>query len=144
MTGLAIRYFSNGYFLCDGKAPEGCENDGELYIGNAVKWFETWDEANAMRKMINAAYGIYDKGSKEAMEEFIYPTELIGKIVKNDGYSLSTLLHDSKIGPATHKGDFVFTAEANNGKSVEIYTLPTNDDGDEIEIRSIFMEGRKI
>ena|GEM_PF-5043698 len=57
MRGLVIRYFMGGYYLCDGKPPEGRENDGELYIGNAVKWFETWDKANDMRNMINAAYG---------------------------------------------------------------------------------------
>ncbi len=56
MKGLVIRYFMSGYYLCDGKAPEGKENDGEIYVGNAVKWFETWEEADAMRKMIDAAY----------------------------------------------------------------------------------------
>ena len=56
MKGLVIRYFMGGYYLCDGKAPEGCENDGELYIGHPVKWFETWEEADEMRKMIDAAY----------------------------------------------------------------------------------------
>lgn len=35
--GLVIRYFSGGYFLCDGKPPKGRENDGELYVGNTVK-----------------------------------------------------------------------------------------------------------
>jgi hypothetical protein len=54
--GLVIRFFMNGYFLCDGKAPEGHENDGELYVGNTVKWFETWEEANQMRDTINAVY----------------------------------------------------------------------------------------
>ena len=54
--GLVIRYFMGGYYLCDGQPLEGCENDGELYIGNAVKWFESWDEAEAMRKIIDAAY----------------------------------------------------------------------------------------
>lgn len=54
--GLVIRWFSNDYVLCDGKAPEGHENDGNLYIGNAVGWFKTWEEADQMRKMINAAY----------------------------------------------------------------------------------------
>lgn len=57
MKGLVIRYFMGGYYLCDGKSPKGYENDGELYVGNAVKWFETWEEANEMRNMINAAYG---------------------------------------------------------------------------------------
>ena len=56
VKGLVIRYFSNGFFLCDGKAPEGHENDGELYVGNTVKWFETWEEADQIRKMINTAY----------------------------------------------------------------------------------------
>ena len=57
MKGLVIRYFGGGYYLCDGKPTNGCENDGEIYVGNTVKWFETWDEANDMRNMINAAYG---------------------------------------------------------------------------------------
>ena len=60
MKGLVIRYFMCGYYLCDGRPPQGCEDDGELYIGNAVKWFETWEEAEAMRKMIDAAYGYTD------------------------------------------------------------------------------------
>ena len=38
--GLVIRYFMGGYYLCDGKAPEGMENDGEIYVGNEIKWFE--------------------------------------------------------------------------------------------------------
>lgn len=58
MNGLVIRYFMGGFYLCDGKPPKGCENDGELYIGNSVKWFETWEEADQMRKIIDSAYGI--------------------------------------------------------------------------------------
>jgi len=58
--GLVIRFFMNGFYLCDGKPSQGCENDGELYVGNAVKWFETWEKADEMRKIINAAYGIAD------------------------------------------------------------------------------------
>lgn len=54
--GLVIRYFSEGYFLCDGKAPEGHENDGELYVGNVIKWFEKWEEADQMRNIISAMY----------------------------------------------------------------------------------------
>lgn len=54
--GLVIRYFCGGYYLCDGKPPKGCENDGELYVGNSVKWFETWEEADSLRKIIDAAY----------------------------------------------------------------------------------------
>lgn len=57
MNGLVIRFFGGGYFLCDGKPPEGHENDGEIYVGNSVKWFKTWEEADEMRKMIDAAYG---------------------------------------------------------------------------------------
>lgn len=55
--GLVIRYFSNGYFLCDGKPLEGHENDGELWVGNAIKWFKTIEEAKAMRAIIDEAYG---------------------------------------------------------------------------------------
>lgn len=55
--GLVIRYFTGGYSLCNGRAPKGYENDGELYVGDTVKWFETWNEANEMRSMINEAYG---------------------------------------------------------------------------------------
>ena len=61
MKGLVIRYFSGGYFVCDGKPPEGCENDGELYMGNTVEWFETFEEAQKMLEMINTAYGYTDK-----------------------------------------------------------------------------------
>ena len=63
--GLVIRWFMGGYYLCDGKPPKGCENDGEIYVGNEVKWFETWDEANKMREMINAAYGHIDERVKK-------------------------------------------------------------------------------
>jgi len=62
MEGLVIRYFMGGYFLCDGKPVNGCENDGEIYVGNTVKWFEKWEDANEMRKMIDKAYGRYEKG----------------------------------------------------------------------------------
>lgn len=64
MKGLVIRYFMGGYYLCDGKPPKGCENDGELYIGNAVKWFETLEEASAMRGLIDTAYGHTDEEAK--------------------------------------------------------------------------------
>jgi hypothetical protein len=57
--GLVIRYFMQGYYLCDGKPPTNCEEEkNEIYVGNAVKWFETWEEADKMRKMIDNAYGI--------------------------------------------------------------------------------------
>ena len=56
--GLVIRYFMGGYYLCNGKAPEGKEEPGEIYVGDTVKWFETWDEAERMRKMIDLAYGV--------------------------------------------------------------------------------------
>ena len=55
-TGLVIRYFMGGYFLCDGKPPAGCENDGEIYVGNTFKYFDTWEEANEMRLMIESLY----------------------------------------------------------------------------------------
>ncbi len=54
--GLVIRYFMGGYYLCDGKAPEGMENDGEIYVGNTVKWCKTWEEADNLRKVIDGAY----------------------------------------------------------------------------------------
>ena len=66
--GLVIRYFSGGYFLCDGKAPKGCENDGEIYVGNSVKWFETWEEANTLREIINNAYGIEWEKARTAIQ----------------------------------------------------------------------------
>ena len=56
MKGLVIRYFSDGYYLCDGKPPEGHENDGKFYIGNMVKWFEKWEDAETMKKIIDEAY----------------------------------------------------------------------------------------
>ena len=56
--GLVIRYFMSGYYLCDGKPPTGFENDGELYVGNTVRWFEKWEEADEMKKMIENAYEI--------------------------------------------------------------------------------------
>ena len=59
MQGLVIRYFSSGYFLCDGLPPEGhYEQNGDFHIGNTVRWFETWRAANEMREMIERAYGI--------------------------------------------------------------------------------------
>ena len=63
IKGLVIRYFGGGYYLCDGKSENG--NDDEFCIGNAVKWFETWDEANTMRNMINDAYGLNDNWVKD-------------------------------------------------------------------------------
>lgn len=60
MNCLVIRYFSGGYYLCDGKPPKGCENDGELYLGTTIKWFETLEEAKEILKMINNVYGYKD------------------------------------------------------------------------------------
>lgn len=61
MKGLVIRYFMGGYFLCDGQPVNDCENDGEIYVGNTVKWFEKWEDADEMRKMIDRAYGRCEK-----------------------------------------------------------------------------------
>lgn len=71
-AGLVIRFFMNGYYLCDGKPPKDRENDGELYVGNTVKWFKTWEEADAMRRMIDTAYrigGQDDSCEQELAEE---------------------------------------------------------------------------
>lgn len=54
--GLVIRFFMGGYYLCDGQPPTEVENDDGLYLGNTVKWFATWNEANELRSMINRAY----------------------------------------------------------------------------------------
>ena len=59
MKGLVIRYSSEGFFLCDGQPPIGCTDDDELFIGNVVDCYETWDEANDMRMMIESAYGLH-------------------------------------------------------------------------------------
>lgn len=59
INGLVIRVSSlGGCVLCDGKCPDGVEEeDGEIYMGTIVKWFDTWEEADAMRKVIDTAYG---------------------------------------------------------------------------------------
>lgn len=57
MKGLVIRYFMGGFYICDGKPPEGCEHDGEVYLGTTVKWFESWHDARKMLDFIEAAYG---------------------------------------------------------------------------------------
>ena len=55
---LVIRFFMNGFFLCNGQPPKGVEPEpDEIYVGETVKWFETWEEANNMLNMINEAYG---------------------------------------------------------------------------------------
>lgn len=54
--GLVIRFFANGYFLCDGKPPAGHEDDEEIYIGTTIRWFDTWEAADDMRKVIDRAY----------------------------------------------------------------------------------------
>jgi len=63
--GLVLRYFMNGFYVCDGQAPKGKENDGELYIGNVIKWFSTHDEAKAMLEIIDNAYG-FERGEEYA------------------------------------------------------------------------------
>lgn len=55
--GLCIRRFMDKVCVCDGKVLEGKENDGELYIGTVIKWFDSFDEAEAFRKLIDDAYG---------------------------------------------------------------------------------------
>ena len=56
MAGLVIRYHGGRYCLCDGMPPDGCENDGNIYLGNEVRWFDTWQEADEKRKAIDNAY----------------------------------------------------------------------------------------
>lgn len=61
--GLVIRWFSGGYFICDGKPLEGREDDDELWVGNTVRWFKTEEEAYTMLRFIDEAYGFKrDKG----------------------------------------------------------------------------------
>jgi hypothetical protein len=56
-NGLVIRFFMGTYVLCDGKCPAGVEPEkDEIYIGTIVKVFDTWEEADAMRKIVDAAY----------------------------------------------------------------------------------------
>jgi hypothetical protein len=55
--GLVIRWSGmGGYFLCDG-IPHGYPaEEGEIYVGQIVKWFATWEEADSMRKWIAELY----------------------------------------------------------------------------------------
>jgi hypothetical protein len=57
MYGLVIRYFMGGFYICDGKPLKGHEDDDELWIGNTVKWFESFDEAKKILEIIDQAYG---------------------------------------------------------------------------------------
>ena len=58
-NGLVIRFFMGRYVLCDGKCPAGVESEkDEIYVGTVVKMFDTWEEADAMRKVIDAAYAV--------------------------------------------------------------------------------------
>jgi len=59
-AGLVIRWFDGGYFLCDGKDASGNVPPGgkDLCVGNTVKWFRTYEEAVALRSIIESAYGI--------------------------------------------------------------------------------------
>jgi len=57
INGLVIRFFAGAYVLCDGKCPAGVEPEkDEIYVGTIVKAFGTWEEADAMRKVVDAAY----------------------------------------------------------------------------------------
>lgn len=78
--GLVIRPSCGGYFLCDGQPPRGCENDEGLYIGNTVKWFESWEEAEAMLKMIDATYGLQKIAAYEDIG--LSPEEVV-KVIKS-------------------------------------------------------------
>ena len=58
---MVIRFFMGGWALCDGKCPgplSDVHEDGDLYIGNLVRVFGTWEEADGMRKIIDAEYGL--------------------------------------------------------------------------------------
>ena len=58
-NGLVIRFFMGAYALCDGKCPDSIKamhEEGDIYVGNLVKMFDTWEEADAMRKIVDAAY----------------------------------------------------------------------------------------
>ena len=50
MSKLVIRSFDKKFSLCDGRAPEGKENDGNLYIGNVVAWYDTFEDAKKARE----------------------------------------------------------------------------------------------
>ena len=70
--GLVIRAFENAYFLCNGRPPKGCEGNGKLYIGEAVRWFDNWNEALAMRRMIDNAYGFEERETSQNREKKFY------------------------------------------------------------------------
>lgn len=55
--GLVVRVFMGKYVLCDGKPVENCTlEEGDFFIGNIIKIFDSHDEASAMKDVIDAAY----------------------------------------------------------------------------------------
>ena len=99
--GLVIRYFENAYFLCNGKPPNGCENDGHLYIGEAVKWFCTHKEASAMKQMIDSAYGFVIEVAEE--------TRFYGAVEDNGTFKRSwTFLYAKNITAAKREASRLF------------------------------------
>ena len=51
-NSLCIRSFGSRFAVCTGTAPEGRENDGNIYMGDVISWHETFEEARAARDLI--------------------------------------------------------------------------------------------
>jgi hypothetical protein len=55
--GLMIKKVKDQYILCTGKPNKWEElKEGEIYIGDIIGWFESWEDANIMKKIIDECY----------------------------------------------------------------------------------------
>lgn len=63
------------------------------------------------------------------------------KIVKNDGKGLVELL-GLNYGTLKHQGNYCFTAYR-DGREVEIFTEPTDEEGKNIRVTSVYIDGEE-
>lgn len=57
MGRLVIRYFDRNYALCTGEPPKGmAPKPDELYVGEVVAWYRSWDDALKAKIIIERVY----------------------------------------------------------------------------------------
>jgi hypothetical protein len=68
-NGLKIRRFSDMFALCDGKPPPNYKpKPGDIFIGDAVAWYKSFDEAEKARSLVDSLYG-YARDDVDRLQE---------------------------------------------------------------------------
>lgn len=98
--------------------------------------FRAAEQIKRGAKLVNAINGLQAGFTETYLEEYI------GEVVKNDGTGLGSFLSDKyESGSMRHDGNFVFSADTKDGKTLTVTTEPVDGESAEIRITGIQIIG---